>query len=185
MAGPARGAALGLGRCGTTWAKFGYARTVPHEPEDAEAADLSLRPDPDSISSVAELGRQLRLLRISVGSPPLRELEARSAASGEPLPRSTAANAESGRHLPRLEVIRAFVQACSGSDADLRRWQAAWQRLYIQRYVPAGTCGLRSSPPAFLPVFNKAIMVNTNPATHGRMSPSGNESSAARNSSGR
>lgn len=104
-AGLARTRALRFGRRGTGWAQFGYSRLVLHEPEGAGAGSHGLGPDPDSIYSVAELGRQLRLLRISVGSPPLRALEARAAANGELLPRSTAGNAESGRHLPRLEAM--------------------------------------------------------------------------------
>src|SRR5690348_10565861 len=113
-----------------------YYRTMPDEPRAPGSEEVDLRPDPDSIFSIAELGRQLRLLRIVSGAPTLRELAKRATSTGEHLPRSTAGNAESGKHLPGLEVIQAFVRACNASAADVSRWQAAWQRLYAQRYVP-------------------------------------------------
>jgi hypothetical protein len=149
---------LCFGRSGTAWARISYCRTVLNEPEGAGASNSDLRSDPDSVSSIAELGRQLRLLRISAGVATLRELEARATASGDALPRSTAGNAESGKHLPGLEVIRAFVQACNGSAADVRRWQSAWQRLYMQRHGPPGRGQSavvdRSSIPVDAPQFD-------------------------------
>jgi Holliday junction resolvasome RuvABC ATP-dependent DNA helicase subunit len=119
---------------------------MPDEPRTSSFERDDLRADPDSISSIAELGRQLRLLRIASGAPTLRELEKRATSTGGHLPRSTAGNAESGKHLPRLEVIQIFVRACNGSAADVSRWQAAWQRLYARRYVVL-SAGATAYPP--------------------------------------
>src|SRR5579859_1610931 len=109
---------------------------VSDRPEEFENAVPGIAADPDSVHSVAELGHELRRLRISVGAPTLRALQATATRQSRTLPRSTAGNAESGRHLPSLEVVQAFVLACGASAADLSRWRAAWQRAYASRYTP-------------------------------------------------
>lgn len=150
---------------GTTWDNAIYYRIMPDEPRVSSFERDDLRPDPDSVSSVAELGRQLRLLRIASGAPTLRELEKRATSAGEHLPRSTAGNAESGKHLPRLEVIQVFVRACNGSAADVIRWQVAWQRLYAQRYVPPSG-GATTYPSDLLPEYETSRHPGGLPGRH-------------------
>lgn len=90
--------------------------------------------DSDSITTVADLGRELRNLRISAGNPSLRELEKRAKKQGLYLPHSTAGNAQSGKILPGLNVVQAFVQACGvTSETEMLRWKSAWQRANASR----------------------------------------------------
>src|SRR5438034_1679391 len=103
--------------------------------EPAASVRAGVRPDPDLVSSVAELGYQLRLLRISVGAPSLRRLADIATANGDVLPRSTISNALSGRHLPALDVVLGFVRACERAPAEVSRWRAAWQRAYASRHA--------------------------------------------------
>ncbi|RBQ16524.1 hypothetical protein DP939_29850 [Spongiactinospora rosea] len=104
---------------------------VDHLPRHAPARPYrpGVEADPGSVTTKADLARELRKLRIASGKPSLRELGRRARADhGLELPRSTAGNAESGKVLPRWEVILAFVLACGIGPAGLRHWQAAWQR---------------------------------------------------------
>lgn len=94
-----------------------------------------LQPDPESVTSVFELGYQLRLLRLSVGAPTLRQMMASAAERGTFLPRSTISNAMSGRHLPALSTVLAFASVCGCPAGEFSRWRAAWQRAYASRYM--------------------------------------------------
>ncbi|MEU6682983.1 helix-turn-helix domain-containing protein [Streptomyces sp. NPDC046832] len=94
-----------------------------------------LRPDPETVTSVSELGHQLRLLRLAAGAPTLGRMEASAAEGGTSLPRSTISNAMSGRHLPALSTVLAFVSVCGCPAREISRWRAAWQRAYADRYM--------------------------------------------------
>ncbi|MGJ6963594.1 magnesium transporter MgtE N-terminal domain-containing protein [Streptosporangium sp. G11] len=108
----------------------------PHN-EVEKTVGLGVRPDPDSVTTVADLGRELQRLRASTGGPTLRTLETRAKEQGDILPHSTAGNAKSGRILPRLEVVQAFVRACYFPNpvlpSELKRWGAAWERAWLSR----------------------------------------------------
>ncbi|MEU6217322.1 helix-turn-helix domain-containing protein [Streptomyces sp. NPDC047022] len=107
--------------------------TPPSTAGDASQPDL--QPDPESVTSVSELGHQLRLLRLSAGAPTLRQMEASAAECGTSLFRSTISNAMSGQHLPGLSTVLAFASVCGCTAAEKSRWRAAWQRAYASRYV--------------------------------------------------
>ncbi len=97
-----------------------------------EAGELPA-PDPESVTTVADLAYELRVLRVCSGKPSVRELS-RRAATVEPgsLPHSTAQDALQGnRGLPRLSVVLALVRALGVTDT--RPWEAAWTRAQLER----------------------------------------------------
>ncbi|MEU4561585.1 hypothetical protein AB0F72_24655 [Actinoplanes sp. NPDC023936] len=100
-----------------------------------EAAELRESLDPSGVRTVADLARQLVLLRLttpraSVADDPLtlREL---SDITG--VPRSTLGNAESGRILPRAQVVYKFAAGCQERRSRLDRWVDARNRVARQR----------------------------------------------------
>ncbi|MGC5335108.1 magnesium transporter MgtE N-terminal domain-containing protein [Micromonospora sp. DT62] len=90
-------------------------------------------PNPASVTTLADLVRELRVLHIHCGRPSMRELASR-ADKCEPrsLPHSTAQDALSGkRGLPRLTVLMALLRALDVSDVE--PWRDAWRRAELHR----------------------------------------------------
>jgi len=106
---------------------------------DAEGHD-SLRPDPLSAGTPAELIDVLRKYRTWAGNPSYRDMALRS---GRRAGASTMCGVLGGSDLPdRLEVIDAIVEGCGGTDEDRRRFATAWRKLII----PAPATARPSAP---------------------------------------
>jgi flagellar motility protein MotE (MotC chaperone)/DNA-binding XRE family transcriptional regulator len=87
--------------------------------------------EPRDIQSLADLGRQLRALRLAAPRPDPADdpLTLRDLAELTGVPRSTLGNAESGRILPRTEVVYRVALACGVPAADIPDWTAARNRV--------------------------------------------------------
>ncbi|MFI5838026.1 magnesium transporter MgtE N-terminal domain-containing protein [Micromonospora sp. NPDC051300] len=92
-------------------------------------------PNPASVTTVAELARELRVLRVHCGNPSVRELQSRAKVKKlQPLPHSTAHDALSGkRGLPRLPVLLTVLRALGLDEADIQPWREAWSRVELDR----------------------------------------------------
>lgn len=100
--------------------------------------------DPAQVASLEQLIRCLRYLRDRAGRPSTRELEARTRhARGNlpgtdlqrvPLGRNAISDMLSARKFPnRKAFFLTFVEACGVNLEFDRRWDHAWNRLYVQR----------------------------------------------------
>lgn len=102
--------------------------------------------DPAAVMTVAELARQLALLRITAPRPtPAHEpLTLRELSEITGVPRSTLGNAESGRILPGAGVVHKFAEGCQVPREQLALWTEARNRVaHAARYQRA-----RPRPPA-------------------------------------
>ena len=90
---------------------------------DPEGTDL--RPDPDAVTTPAELLTAMRLYRTWSGNPPFRVLAARC------LNRVSApafSSALAGDKLPPLRVLQNFIAACGATPEYYARFELAWRR---------------------------------------------------------
>jgi flagellar motility protein MotE (MotC chaperone) len=121
--------------------------------------------DPRDVRSLADLGRQLRALRLAASRPNPDDdpLTVRDLADRTGIPRSTLGNAESGRVLPRTEVVYRVAQACGVPDDEIPDWTAARNRVArrANRTQPSRSVATRSSaperPPAGEPVDSAIV----------------------------
>jgi Mg/Co/Ni transporter MgtE/transcriptional regulator with XRE-family HTH domain len=112
---------------GRGWDGMGQYRNMPERtPAPAE---------PPDIRSLADLGRELRALRLAAPRPSLADdpLTLRDLAELTGLPRSTLGNAESGRILPRAEVVYRVALACGVPADRIAAWTAARNRIAGRR----------------------------------------------------
>jgi hypothetical protein len=85
-----------------------------------------LRPDPDAVTTVAELIEAMRLYRIWAGDASFRDLAKRCGGRASAPALFAVLKQDS---LPRLALVRDFVGSC-GATADYReRFDAAWRRV--------------------------------------------------------
>lgn len=123
-----------MGDHGTGWDVMGHHGIIMDDlPSHASQSRPGVNSNPDLVTTVTDLGQELRNLRISVGNPSLRELSRRAHESGNYLPHSTAGNAQSGKILPGLDVVLAFAHACGVAPPAMKSWKAAWQRASASR----------------------------------------------------
>jgi hypothetical protein len=90
---------------------------------------LDLRPDPDRITTVAELLAAMRKYRAWAGNPSFRMLAARCR---NHVSASVLCAALKGERLPRLEVVREFIGACGATAEYRERFDRAWRRLALR-----------------------------------------------------
>lgn len=87
-----------------------------------------LRPDPDTITTVAELLEAMRLYRIWAGNISYRKLSAVCRNRFSPSGFHKALN---GGTLPGFELVRDFIGACGATEDYRDRFLAAWRRVAI------------------------------------------------------
>ncbi|MCD0451932.1 helix-turn-helix domain-containing protein [Actinocorallia sp. API 0066] len=104
-----------------------------HAADPPHTSDLELA----SVSSVEELARVLRVLRIRAGKVPLRRLEVATKFKRVPLSRSTLSDMLAGRRLPSKAIVLAFVEECGISGVGLVEWRLAWERAASAAEFPA------------------------------------------------
>lgn len=95
-------------------------------PESAEAGSLDLKPDPASARTAADFVAALRRYRAWAGDVPWRTIAARAKQNRV---HSTIYNAMRRDDLPTLEVVKAIIIGCGGSEDDLGAFTSAWQRI--------------------------------------------------------
>jgi hypothetical protein len=96
----------------------------------SDAADDDLKPDPLSATTPAEYIRLLWQYKVWSGDPSWRKMAARA---GQTVVHSTMHSAMNGDALPRLEVVKAIITGCGGSEDDLRAFVSAWRRIEVAR----------------------------------------------------
>ncbi|MEU8258556.1 hypothetical protein AB0C06_30300 [Micromonospora inaquosa] len=90
-------------------------------------------PNPASVMTVADLARELRVLRIYCGRPSVRDIAERADQHAfKSLPRSTAHDVLSGkRGLPRMSALMALLRALG--EENTGPWQDAWRRAELHK----------------------------------------------------
>lgn len=90
---------------------------------------LDLRPDPGQVRTAAELLEALRECRLRAGDVPYRQM---AEGCGQLVSASTLQRAlMPATALPPLEVVRAVILGCGGSDEDERRFATAWRQVSL------------------------------------------------------
>ncbi|MEU8240092.1 helix-turn-helix domain-containing protein [Actinoplanes missouriensis] len=128
-----------------------------------EAVELRASLDPSAVRTVADLARQLVLLRLTTPRPRVTDdpLTLRELAGITGVPRSTLGNAESGRILPRAQVVYRFAEGCGEQRSRLGLWVDARNR------VARETRGRRRAPdgPAIAAIAERiAVPEDVSPA---------------------
>lgn len=93
---------------------------------DPEGTDL--RPDPDAVTTAAELLTAMRLYRIWSGNPTFRVLAARCR---NRVSAPAFGSALAGDRLPPLKVVQNFTAACGATPEYYARFESAWQRAAV------------------------------------------------------
>jgi len=107
----------------------GRHRSVGGETTSQEIGDadgLDLKPDPLTAATPAELITILWRYRAWSGNPPWRKMAQQAS---QAVVHSTMYAAMNGTALPKLDVVRAIIIGCGGSDDDVRAFTTAWRRI--------------------------------------------------------
>jgi DNA-binding CsgD family transcriptional regulator len=108
-------------------------RTHPPRPPVDDADGHDLRPDPLTASTPADLLAALRAFRTWAGEPGFRVMSRRS---GYGAAASTMCTTLNGHTLPGLEVVRAIVEGCGGTEDDVKLYATAWRRIKMAGHMP-------------------------------------------------
>ena len=92
----------------------------------SDACGFDLKPDPLAATTPAQFIRSLWQYKIWSGDPPWRKMAKQA---GQRVVHSTM-HADA---LPKLEVVKAIIIGCGGSEDDLRMFATAWRRLESAR----------------------------------------------------
>ena len=95
-----------------------------------DAFGFDLRPDPLAAANPGQFIGALWQFKVWSGDPSWRKMAARAE---QRVVHSTMHAAMNGTTLPKLEVVKAIVIGCGGSDDDLRMFVTAWRRLESAR----------------------------------------------------
>ncbi|MEV4619899.1 ATP-binding protein [Asanoa sp. NPDC049573] len=105
-------------------------------------------PDPTGVDSVDGFIRELRLLKIWAGDPPLRRL-----ARDSGLARSTLGDLLSPHRtrLPSLDLVLRYVHVCGVTGERAAAWRSAWREVYAGDRAGPGGAARPSVVPRQLP----------------------------------
>jgi transcriptional regulator with XRE-family HTH domain len=92
-----------------------------------EMSKFSPKPRPSAVGTVAELRAALREFRDRAGNPSDREIAKRAANGTTAQTIRFTMGTENG--LPGLNVVRAVIKGCGGSEKELAAWDKAWLRV--------------------------------------------------------
>lgn len=95
-----------------------------------DAFGFDLRPDPLAATNPGQFIGTLWQFKVWSGDPSWRKMAARA---GQRVVHSTMHAAMNGTTLPKLDVVKAIVIGCGGSEDDLRMFVTAWRRLESAR----------------------------------------------------
>jgi transcriptional regulator with XRE-family HTH domain len=114
------------------------------EAED-EPAPTPLKSDPFSAATPADFTAALRKYRRWAGSPAFSDMAAHAK-------HRVAANAMhaaiNGKALPKLDVVKAIITGCGGSEDDLQAFATAWRHIAVSSAErPATGATLSDDPP--------------------------------------
>jgi hypothetical protein len=115
-------------------------------PQVEDVAGYDLKPDPLSATTAAEFMVTMREYKSWSGDPSWRRMADRA---GQVIVHSTMHAAMQGDTLPKLEVVKAIITGCGGSQEDMRSFVTAWRRLASREgrdttsFLPAPVPALR------------------------------------------
>jgi hypothetical protein len=113
-----------------------------------DIAGFDLKPDPLSAATPAQFVAALREYRAWSGNPSWRKMAERA---GQAVVHSTMHAAMNGDALPKLDVVRAIIVGCNGSQDDMRAFVTAWRQIDSGKTQPVeGGIGLLPAPVAEL-----------------------------------
>jgi hypothetical protein len=104
--------------------------------EDADGYDL--KPNPLMATTPEEFIRILWRYKIWSGDPSWRKMAANA---GQAVVHSTMHAAMNGDALPKLDVVKAIVTGCGGSEDDLRAFATAWRHIESDRISSSASGG--------------------------------------------
>jgi hypothetical protein len=91
-----------------------------------DANGFDLKPDPLAATTEAQFIEALWQYKWWSGDPSWRAMAAQS---GQRVVHSTMYGAMHGAGLPKLEVVKAIISGCGGSEEDLKAFATAWRRI--------------------------------------------------------
>jgi len=91
-----------------------------------DANGFDLKPDPLAATTEAQFIEALWQYKWWSGDPSWRAMAAQS---GQRVVHSTMYGAMHGAVLPKLEVVKAIISGCGGSEEDLKTFATAWRRI--------------------------------------------------------
>jgi len=91
-----------------------------------DACGYDLKPDPIRATTEAQFIRALWEYKAWSGDPSWRGMAARA---GQTVVHSTMYAAMHGTTLPKLDVVKAIINGCGGTEDDLRAFATAWRRI--------------------------------------------------------
>jgi len=95
-----------------------------------DANGFDLKPDPLAAATEAQFIEALWQYKWWSGDPSWRAMAAQA---GQRVVHSTMYGAMHGSVLPKLEVVKAIISGCGGSEGDLKAFATAWRRLNSAR----------------------------------------------------
>jgi hypothetical protein len=132
---PGRGPGRHRSPAGETAGSQGWAQIT-------DVGGYDLKPDPATATTAAQFIRALWDYKVWSGDPSWRKMAARA---GQTVVHSTMHAAMHGETLPKLDVVKAVINGCGGSEDDLRAFVTAWRRIQ-------SACARDTSPgPGFQP----------------------------------
>jgi hypothetical protein len=110
----------------------GRHRSISQQISDAFGDDL--KPNPNTATTPAEFNGTLRQYKAWCGDPSWRAIARKAAKkTGIVVIHSTIWNAVNSASLPKMEVVKAIVIGCDGSEDDLNSFVAAWRRIALNK----------------------------------------------------
>jgi hypothetical protein len=91
-----------------------------------DANGFDLKPDPLAATTETQFIKALWDYKAWCGDPSWRAMAARA---GQRVVHSTMYGAMHGSALPKLEVVKAIINGCGGTEEDLRAFATAWRKL--------------------------------------------------------
>ena len=115
-----------LDHAGPSPGRHRCATGLPSSQQIGDADGFDLKPDPLTATTPAQFNTALRHYRAWSGNPPWRKMAENA---GQACVHSTMYAAVNAGTLPKLEVVKAIITGCGGSDDDLRAYATAWRRI--------------------------------------------------------
>jgi transcriptional regulator with XRE-family HTH domain len=98
------------------------------EPAPSDVPGSPLKPDPFAASTPAEFTALLQKYRLWAGGPAFSRM---AAIAEHKVAATTMHAAMNGKALPKLDIVKAIITGCGGSEDDLQAFVTAWRRIAL------------------------------------------------------